>query len=349
MHDPGARRPVAGDVAEHDLLALDDGPLHGVEVRRRLPGRGIAAVVPAPGVDDDRPSSPPRPPPGSPPGSARTSLRSAARTSGVADDDGPATRNRARASSAVRPLRSVRPPPASRHPPPRPCREYTGRPAVPRASRSRRAVRSDTSSSSATSAAVTWPRCWSRSRMATSRSARTAAASRRNRSGADRFERLRPTASPGDGEQQRAARPGRRRSTTVRSAPERPPPARRRGRWRRGTGPRRGAGRRRAPGDIDAARPPASHDSPSSARPGPSVASWGTARSSWPGDRHRVGVERRPRRRCRRRRSRPGSCGQRSASPGSDGHRRRPSPSELGRQGQHRLQVGRPHRADRLG
>ncbi len=44
-------------------------------------------------------------------GRARTSLRSAALSSGVADDDGPATRNRARASAALRPLRSVRAPP----------------------------------------------------------------------------------------------------------------------------------------------------------------------------------------------------------------------------------------------
>ena len=39
---------------------------------------------------------------------------------GVADDDGPATRNSARASGAVRPLRSVVPPPSSRQPPLRP-------------------------------------------------------------------------------------------------------------------------------------------------------------------------------------------------------------------------------------
>src|SRR5437763_6642584 len=43
---------------------------------------------------------------------------------------------------------------------------------MPSASRSRRAVRSDTSSSSATSAAVTWPRACSSNRMATRRSAR---------------------------------------------------------------------------------------------------------------------------------------------------------------------------------
>ena len=56
-------------------------------------------------------------------GRARTSLRSAALTSGVAADAGPATRNRARASDAVSPLRSVRPPPASCQPPLRPWRE----------------------------------------------------------------------------------------------------------------------------------------------------------------------------------------------------------------------------------
>ena len=43
-------------------------------------------------------------------GSAWTSLRSAVLASGVTADDGPATRNRVRASSALRPLRSVRAP-----------------------------------------------------------------------------------------------------------------------------------------------------------------------------------------------------------------------------------------------
>ena len=71
-------------------------------------------------------------------GRARTSLRNAALTSGVAADDGPATRNRARASAAVRPLRSVRAPPMSCQPPLRPGFEYTGTPAMPRASRSLR-------------------------------------------------------------------------------------------------------------------------------------------------------------------------------------------------------------------
>ena len=56
-------------------------------------------------------------------GSALMSLRSAARTSGVAAEEGPATRNRARASGSVSPLRSVRPPPASRQPPLRPRSE----------------------------------------------------------------------------------------------------------------------------------------------------------------------------------------------------------------------------------
>jgi hypothetical protein len=56
-------------------------------------------------------------------GSARTSLRNAACSCGLADDDGPAARNSARDSAAVSPLRSVRPPPASRQPPPRPWEE----------------------------------------------------------------------------------------------------------------------------------------------------------------------------------------------------------------------------------
>ena len=105
-------------------------------------------------------------------GSACTSLRSAAFASGVTADDGPATRNSVRASAAVSPLRSVRAPPTSDHPPPRPGCEYTGMPAIDSASRSRRAVRIDTSSSSATSAAVTRPRDWRNSRVATRRSAR---------------------------------------------------------------------------------------------------------------------------------------------------------------------------------
>lgn len=51
---------------------------------------------------------------------------------------------------------------------------YTGMPAAESASRSRRAVATDTSSSSAGSAAVTRPRACITSRVATSRSARTA-------------------------------------------------------------------------------------------------------------------------------------------------------------------------------
>src|SRR2546423_8986161 len=62
-----------------------------------------------------------------------------------------------------------------------------GRPAMPRASRSRRAVRSDTSSSAATSAAVTWPRVCRSMRMATKRSARMLSSSQRNRPEGDRF------------------------------------------------------------------------------------------------------------------------------------------------------------------
>ena len=77
-----------------------------------------------------------RPPPPRAPrkvtGRARTSLRSAARTSGVAAA-GPAMRKSARASSAVSPLRSVRAPPISSHPPPRPGWEYTGTPAMAQA------------------------------------------------------------------------------------------------------------------------------------------------------------------------------------------------------------------------
>ena len=48
--------------------------------------------------------------------------------------------NSVRASAAVSPLRSVRAPPISDQPPPRPACEYTGMPAIASASRSRRAV-----------------------------------------------------------------------------------------------------------------------------------------------------------------------------------------------------------------
>src|SRR4029453_5509652 len=86
-----------------------------------------------------------------------------------------------RASAAVRPLRSVRAPPSSDQPPPRPAWEYTGIPAIASASRSRRAVRSEISSSSASPAAVTRPRAWRISRTATRRSARTVRGSHTNR------------------------------------------------------------------------------------------------------------------------------------------------------------------------
>ena len=96
--------------------------------RRRRPRRGAppgaAAVGPRRGPSSTDRARPPTPRPrrrrASVAGSARTSLRSAAFTSGVALEAGPATRNRVWASAAVRPLRSVRPPPRSAHPPPRP-------------------------------------------------------------------------------------------------------------------------------------------------------------------------------------------------------------------------------------
>jgi hypothetical protein len=99
-------------------------------------------------------------------------LRSAALASGVAVDAGPATMNSVLASASVSPLRSVRAPPMSCQPPLRPGCEYTGIPAMASASRSRRAVLTDTSSSVASSVAVTRPRACNTSSMATSRSAR---------------------------------------------------------------------------------------------------------------------------------------------------------------------------------
>ena len=53
-------------------------------------------------------------------GSARTSLRSAETAAGDRPDVGPTSRNSACASDDVRPVRSVRAPPTSDHPPPRP-------------------------------------------------------------------------------------------------------------------------------------------------------------------------------------------------------------------------------------
>ena len=112
----GAR---AVGVAEAHLDAVDDGLLQLVEVRRARapscrpsrPGRARSADAAA--SASARNVS----------GSAWTSLRSAALASGVAVDDGPATMNSVRASAAVSPLRSVRAPPISDHPPPLPACE----------------------------------------------------------------------------------------------------------------------------------------------------------------------------------------------------------------------------------
>ena len=102
--------------------------------RRRPAARRRGGAAPA-GATSDGPTRRGRRPPRSTrprrssrigSGSARTSLRRAAFTWGVADDDGPATRNRARASAAVSPLRSVRPPPASCQPPLRPWQRVHG-------------------------------------------------------------------------------------------------------------------------------------------------------------------------------------------------------------------------------
>jgi len=169
VDDPLSLGALSVDVAEPHLDAADHRILDVVE-KPGWSGLGLAGA-PASRVDDGRcrrGSACSRN--GS--GSARTSLLSAASTAGVAVEAGPATRNKARASFADSPDRSVRAPPTSRQPPPRPCTEYTGTPAMDSASRSRRAVRSETSKSRAASDAVTCSRCCSRGTRATSRSAR---------------------------------------------------------------------------------------------------------------------------------------------------------------------------------
>jgi hypothetical protein len=105
-------------------------------------------------------------------GNARTNFRNAAFASGAIAAAGPTNKNNACASAAVNPLRSVRAPPTNRHPPPRPACGYTGIPAADNASRSRRAVATEISSSAASSAAVTRPRDCINNNVATSRSAR---------------------------------------------------------------------------------------------------------------------------------------------------------------------------------
>ncbi|GAA3464087.1 hypothetical protein GCM10018963_61000 [Saccharothrix longispora] len=105
-------------------------------------------------------------------GNARTNFRTAPRTCTDIPATGPNNKNNARASDEVNPLRSVRARPTNRQPPPRPGCGYTGTPADDNASRSRRAVATDTSSSAANSAAVTRPRTCINNRAATNRSAR---------------------------------------------------------------------------------------------------------------------------------------------------------------------------------
>ena len=166
----GALRLAAGavGVGQPHLDAVDDRPLQHVQVGRT----GCAEVPPQPAgsstIADAAASASAR----NVSGNACTSLRRAAFASGVAVDDGPAIMNSVRASAAVSPERSVRAPPSSVHPPPLPGCEYTGMPAMARASRSRRAVLTDTSNSSASSAAVMRPLAWSTSSVATRRSAR---------------------------------------------------------------------------------------------------------------------------------------------------------------------------------
>jgi hypothetical protein len=163
VDEPLAALAGAAGVFEPNPSALDDGGLEQVEKRRAAPigsphRAGSIRVAPAAASASARKVV----------GSACTSLRSAVFASSDTAT-GPTRRNRACASVAVRPLRSVRAPPRSDQPPPRPGWGYTGMPADDSASSSRRAVAIDTSSSSASSAAVTRPRACSTSRAAMSR------------------------------------------------------------------------------------------------------------------------------------------------------------------------------------
>ncbi len=106
--------PLAVGVAQLDLAPLDHRLLQLVEVRRWGRGRspqlaGSSITAEAAASASARKVS----------GRACTSLRRAALASGVADDDGPATRNRVRASAAVRPA-EVGAGPAEQRPPPAP-------------------------------------------------------------------------------------------------------------------------------------------------------------------------------------------------------------------------------------
>ena len=148
------RSPASVSATRYHARALGGEPerVHdacgrGTRHARRSPARPVRPRSPRAGGRRDAPASgargPGRPTAGCrrPPRStrlprrrgtararARTSLRSAALTSGVAVDAGPATRNSARASAALSPLRSVRAPPRRCHPPFRPWLRVDGDP-----------------------------------------------------------------------------------------------------------------------------------------------------------------------------------------------------------------------------
>lgn len=77
------------------------------------------------------------------------------------DGPGSPARNNETASSLVSPVSRVRYPSSSLYPPAGPRSAYTGTPAADSDSMSRYTVRTETSSSSASSGAVIRPRVWS--------------------------------------------------------------------------------------------------------------------------------------------------------------------------------------------
>ena len=185
MHGAGARRTLASNIAEHDLATRDHRGLHGVEMHRWRP-LGVAVPAPTGGVVERPLPMPPR----RAHGTAREGHEPTCAARRAVQVSSPAGRP-AGTTPAPRPM-SDRSDPCGPRPPgaTRRCAPASNRPAspaTPSESRSRRAVRSEISSSTATSAAVTWPLVCSINRIATRRSARTSRSSHTNRTAGDLF------------------------------------------------------------------------------------------------------------------------------------------------------------------
>ena len=184
VHRPLRLRAVRSRVDDPGLHPLDDRPLQDVQLR----GRWHVRTVPARGVDHHG-------------GGGRLSLGAERLGQGadeLAERRLDLRRRRGRRSRHQEQGPSLgRGQPAqvrSRTPEQRPATAPTGlrvdgMPAIARPSRSRRAVRSEISSSSASSAAVTRPRAWRISRTATRRSARTVPDCHRKRPEDGHFDR----------------------------------------------------------------------------------------------------------------------------------------------------------------